>query len=368
MSNNKVIAILFPKDSEAIFNKNSKRTFGGATTHLYQFAKELCKYCKTYTVIPEYERIDFDDSDKFNIIQLYKEQDSFLKKFFKFWRFVKKREISVVMQLGLTLQSCILAIFCYFLNIKFVFMFAHDVESIGLYQNSRKKCLLFYWLLKFSALLVTQNEIERDNIITKYPYFSDKIKILKKGIDFSNIHSSKDKLYDGISIARCEEWKNIEAYLDIVRLNPKNKFILICPPVPGKEYYHEKIKKISQSLQNLDFYSFVPQNKIYKFLSLSKAIFVTSDSEGDWPLTVIEAVATGLPVLTLNYNYGTLIDEYHAGFFCNGDLNQMNEFFFKLMSDIELLNSMSKNAIAYASDNHDSKKNVLALLNYIGEL
>ena len=83
MSNNKVIAILFPKDSEAIFNKNSKRTFGGATTHLYQFAKELCKYCKTYTVIPEYERIDFDDSDKFNIIQLYKEQDRFLKKFFK---------------------------------------------------------------------------------------------------------------------------------------------------------------------------------------------------------------------------------------------------------------------------------------------
>jgi len=138
--------------------------------------------------------------------------------------------------------------------------------------------------------------------------------------------------------------------------------------VPGKEAYHEKIREMALSLSNLEFYSFVPYYDVYKYFSFSKTIFVTSDLEGDWPLTVIEAAATGLPVLSLNYNYGNLIDEYHAGFFCNGDLNQMNEFFFKLMSDIELLNSMSKNAIAYASDNHDSKKNVLALLNYIGEL
>mgnify|MGYP000846707277 CR=1 FL=1 len=368
MKNNLTIAILFPKDSEAIFNKNSKRTFGGSTIHLYQFAKELHGYCKTYTVIPDYGIIDFDDQNKFDLVKLYKENDNFVLKFLKFWKFIKQNKVSVVMQLGLTLQSCFLAIFCYFFNIKFIFMFAHDVESIGLYQNSRKRCLLFYWLLRFSKLLITQNEIERENIIEKYPNFSNKIKVLKKGIDFSLIHQGGTKLYDGIAIARCEEWKNIEAYLDIVQRNPGYKFMLVSPPVPGKEAYHEKIREMALSLSNLEFYSFVPYYDVYKYFSFSKTIFVTSDLEGDWPLTVIEAAATGLPVLSLNYNYGNLIDEYHAGFFCNGDLNQMNENFLRLMNDEKLLKFMSKNAMAYADVNHNSSKNVLILLKYLNEL
>jgi len=35
------ISIIFPKDSEAIFNTGSTRTFGGATVQMYLFAKEL---------------------------------------------------------------------------------------------------------------------------------------------------------------------------------------------------------------------------------------------------------------------------------------------------------------------------------------
>ena len=208
-----------------------------------------------------------------------------------------------------------------------------------------------------------------------YPY-SDTIKEASNSLlENENIFNymvivlfHKTKLYDGIAIARCEEWKNIEAYLDIVQRNPGYKFMLVSPPVPGKEAYHEKIREMALSLSNLEFYSFVPYYDVYKYFSFSKTIFVTSDLEGDWPLTVIEAAATGLPVLSLNYNYGNLIDEYHAGFFCNGDLNQMNENFLRLMNDEKLLKFMSKNAMAYADVNHNSSKNVLILLKYLNEL
>ena len=40
----KRIAIIFPKDSSAIFDKKSMETFGGATVQMFLFAKEFNNY------------------------------------------------------------------------------------------------------------------------------------------------------------------------------------------------------------------------------------------------------------------------------------------------------------------------------------
>lgn len=359
------IAVFFPKDSEAMFNRNSTRTFGGSTIHLYQFVMELYNSACVYTLLPNYSTIDFDDYDKFHVIKLYSENDWNPVKLIKFMRFCRSNQIDTVLQLGLTIQSCIMAVLCRLINIKFVFLFAHDVESMSLYQNSRKKCHLFPVLIKYSSLLIAQNEIEKENLLKRYPALT-KIRVLKKGINFEKINPSPaEKKFDAISIARCEEWKNIEAYLEIVSLNKSSKFLLISPPVPGKESYFNKIKDLANEMQNLTFFSFVPYNEIYRLLSESKVIFVTSDMEGDWPLTVIEATATGLPVFSLNYSYGTLIEKYNAGYYCEGSIQKMNHLFQKLLSDNSLLENMSKQAYKYANENHNSKKNVQLLIDWI---
>ena len=150
-------------------------------------------------MLPEYDTIDFDDADNFNIIKLYKESDIILLKFIKFFKFIKNHEIDIIMQLGLTIESCLLAFFCKFLGIQFVFFFGHDIESLGYYQNSRKKCILFPLLIKNSALLIAQNEIEKENILKRYPDIT-KVKVLKKGIDLTKIVKVKEK-YDGAWIA-----------------------------------------------------------------------------------------------------------------------------------------------------------------------
>lgn len=361
---NQNLAVFFPKDSEAMFNKNSVRTFGGSTIHLYQFVRELYNSVEIYTLLPEYDNIEFDDIDKFNIIKLYRETDNGLMKLIKFRNFIKQYNINVVVQLGLTIESCIMALFCYLHGIKFVFMFAHDIESMGYYQNSRKKCLLFPILTGFSELLIAQNDTERDNLLRRYPQLT-KIRVLKKGIDFSRIYLKSAKKYDAIWIARCEEWKNAEAYLKIVELNPDRRFLLITPPVPGKEYYYNTIKTKAECFKNLTFFSFVPYTDVYKYMAQSKIIFVTSDMEGDWPLTVIEAAASGLPVISLNYSYGTLVKEYNAGFFCEGRIDTMNTIFNSIIKSPSLLKKYTKNAVNYARENHDSKKNAALLLKWL---
>ena len=92
---------------------------------------------------------------------------------------------------------------------------------------------------------------------------------------------------------------------------------------------------------------------------------ITSDIEGDWPLTVIEAAAYGVPVISLNFNYGELIDKYKAGFYCEGDLNKMNFFFQKLMNDNDLLKETSNKALKYVKENHNIKANALQLAEWL---
>mgnify|MGYP001165998653 CR=1 FL=1 len=364
---NKNIAVLFPKDSEAMFNRTSKRTFGGATIHLYHFVKELYHYTNIYTLLPEYDTIDFDDADNFNIIKLYKESDIILLKFIKFFKFIKNHEIDIIMQLGLTIESCLLAFFCKVLGIQFVFFFGHDIESLGYYQNSRKKCILFPLLIKNSALLIAQNEIEKENILKRYPDIT-KVKVLKKGIDLTKIVKVKEKKYDGAWIARCDEWKNAESYLKIVSMNKNYNFLLVANPVSGKEDYFNKIKTIASNFKNLTFYPFVKYEDIYKLLAESKVFFVTSDMEGDWPLTVIEAAASGVPTISLNYDYGVLIDIYNAGCFCEGSIEKMNNFFLNLMNNPLLLQKYAQNAYKFVEDNHNNKRNAKILIEWIFSL
>ena len=71
------VAVVFPKDSEALFNKNSKRTFGGASVQMYLIAKELKKRAdvSASSLIPDYSEINFDDSGSFDLIKTFNEKD-----------------------------------------------------------------------------------------------------------------------------------------------------------------------------------------------------------------------------------------------------------------------------------------------------
>ena len=50
----KTLAVVFPKDSESIFN-NKKQTFGGATVQLFNYAVELSKNHDVYCITGEIE-------------------------------------------------------------------------------------------------------------------------------------------------------------------------------------------------------------------------------------------------------------------------------------------------------------------------
>jgi glycosyltransferase involved in cell wall biosynthesis len=359
------IAIIFPKDSEALFNRASGRTFGGANVQMFMIARELFGRpdAEPFSLIPDYPVIDFDDADRFNLVPTFKESDSIVKKVLTYHHTLRRLKPDVILQRGLTIESCLFALYARLFGMRFVFMLAHDIESEGKYQKNHKKCPLFFLLTRFAHLIVAQNELERDTILRKRP--DARVAILKKGLDFGKIRKSRKKDYDAIWIARCERWKNPEVFLELAAANPKLRFCMICSKVASHEAYFDEVRRRALGLRNVTFFDFVKYDEVYTLLAKSRVFCITSDYEGDWPMTVLEATATGLPVLSYKLNYGELLTEYEAGYYCSGDPNRFRSLFTKIIKDGSLYRQKAERAFSYAGEFHSIEKNADALIGLV---
>lgn len=362
-------AVIFPKDSEALFNRNSSRTFGGANVQMFMIARELGKKdgVEASSLIPNYREIDFNDSEHFNLVKTFNENDSIFRKIRTYHRVIREIKPDVIIQRGLTLISCFLSVYCRLMGIKFVFMFAHDIESHGRYQRDRSRCLLFPLLMRSVYLAVPQNQYEKDQL-KRYDRGGN-IKILKKGIEIETIRGfiseHLTKKYDAVWVARCERWKHPEIFLDLARKNPDFRFLMICSPVDGQEEYYNSVKDRAEGIENVEFIAFVKNNGIYQLLAASRVFCITSDMEGDWPMTVLEAGAVGVPVLSLNLNYGELIDQYGGGVYCGGDLSKMEESLRMMVEYEDVYRKMSDGVKGYVQETHDIVRNVGKLVDFV---
>lgn len=358
------ILILFPKDSEALFNKASKRTFGGASVQMYNIAKELKNHStvKTFSIIPAYRTIDFDDSSKFNLVMMYNESDSIVIKFVKFICTIIKLKPNVVIQRGLMNQSCFMALVCYIFNIKFIFMFAHDVEVQGLRQSDQKKVIAFPLLLRFSHKLITQNRYQYTTLKVKYNTESIIVYSgfeIKKSLDVKSRVKNTYMLW----VARCDAWKQPEIFINLAKANSNVAFTMICPKSSDAKY-HEKIKEMALEVKNLKFIDFVPYDEIDEFFKKAYLFINTSLFEG-FPQTFIQATMNAVPIISLHVNPEDFLDIYKCGYCCKGDFTFMNKKVKELCKDKKHYTMISHNAYTYAYKNHNIVENVQKILKLI---
>lgn len=357
------IGVIFPKDSDALFDKTSHRTFGGASIQMYNIAKEL--YCykqiKTYSIIPSYENINFDDEDKFDLQKIYNKKDSALRKVLKFKKFISNTKPDIILQHGLTMQSCILAKYCKMKKIKYVFMFAHDIEVEGKYQRNGKKCYLFHMLLN-NSILITQNEYQQKHLEEKYNQPSH---IVPNGFDIKE--KPKNKKTDILWIARSDTWKNPEIFLDLATKFPNENFTMICPrsnTISSEEY--EKLKDKADTIKNLKFIDFVHFLDIDKYFEKSKLFINTSKYEG-FPQTFLQATLNAVPIISLSSNPNNFLTEYKCGFDAKGDIKNMIQNINQLLENKKLWQEYSDNAYNYAKKNHNiiiNTKTLIDTINY----
>ncbi len=356
------IAIIFPKDSEALFNCDSTRTFGGASVQLYNISKELKNYqdIEVFSLIPSYQKTDFNDERSFNLIKVFNEKDNLIIKIIKFHKEIKRIKPVAIIQHGLTLESCLLAKYCNFFKVKFVFMFAHDVEIEGIHQSTQKKCNLFKMLLNNSYKLISQNSYQEKKIKELY---RKKTIIIKNGFILQDQCDLIKK--DILWVARSDNWKNPFLFFDLAENFPQENFIMICPYSNNisKEEYNN-LKDRGEKVKNLKFIEFVEYKDINEYFKKAKLFINTSDYEG-FPQTFIQASMNSVPIISLNSNPDNFLDKYVCGFCANGNFEAMREKIRFVLKKGDLWREMSDNAYNYAKENHDIKINVRKLLKEI---
>lgn len=356
------IVTIFPRDSEALFNKNSQRTFGGASVQMYNIAKELGNYkeIKTYSLIPNYQKIEFGDNKRFNLVRAFDEEENILLKTIKFYKTLDKIKPDVIIQRGLTIFSCLLAKYCAIRGIKFIYMFASDMESEGRYQISQKKCLLFNILLKDSYKLIVQNNVQKENLLNKYA--KDSI-ILESGFCLPKKNSLKKE--NVLWVGRSDFLKKPNLFIELAKNFPEYYFIMICPKYKRlSEQDYNKIKSNANKIKNLKFIEFVRFDEIDNYFNRAKLFINTSDYEG-FPQTFIQATMNSTPIISLNANPNNFLNKYHYGLCSNGDFGLMKKQIKNILEDKKQWQKMSENGYRYAKEHHDIKKNIKKLLGII---
>lgn len=359
----KKIMLIFPKDSEAVFNSGSNRTFGGATVQMYLLAQELGRNSsfKVSSLICDYNEINFADFEQFNLVKSFKENDNFFVKVSKVHRVISKVKPDVIIQHGLTNESCLMALYCRLRGIKFVFMFASDLEVNKRFQSSGKKCHLFPLIIYNSHLLVVQNKFQHDSLLMNYSSFKSKFRLIYNGFPLKKKKKNQKTII--LWVARSDKLKNPEFFIKIATMHPDRKFVMICPNSGDNDYYDEIIK-LASSVYNVEFVNFVPFNEIDKYFEKSILFINTSDYEG-CPQTFIQAVMNSVPIFSLNVNPDDFITNNNCGLVFNGDLYEMSREVGRIIGDSDKWNYFSDNAYKYYFENHNIENNAAKLISYL---
>ena len=180
--------------------------------------------------------------------------------------------------------------------------------------------------------------VPKENIIT-----------IPNGIEFKDIQKvkpSKEKS-DIIFAGRLLSHKNVDLLIKSISIikksNPRIKTIIIGDG-PEKENLVKLVKELKLE-KNVKFTGFLPEiEQMYNFFKSSKVFAFPSEREG-FGIAVIEALACGLPVVTINHINNASKDLIEQG--KNGFIAEFNEksIVEKIIKAIKSSKSMKQNCI-----------------------
>lgn len=234
-------------------------------------------------------------------------------------------------------------------NIKIVHT-VHNIASKEIPKSRRMLRKIF--INNKNIVYVAISEIVQKTIHEEYNIDYKDIPVILNGIDLKNCIVKKN--YNNtkvlLNIGRLSEQKNQEFLIDVFQKvhekHPEYKLKII-----GNGPLENEIKK-QIAEKELDNFIILEKNKAncYKDLNESDMFVMTSKWEGI-PMTIIEAMGTGLPIITSNVGgIPNMIENYVEGILL--DLNE-DDFINKICDVIEtkkLRENLGKNALRRSAE------------------
>lgn len=360
------ICALVPK-AYPLFNPKIKSVFGGAESQMSLLSKQIAKVknINVSMVVQDHGQKEEEIIKRVTLHKSFKQDEYTIQKIRKLRKAMDNVNADVYIQRTLTPWSFFLALYANLKGKAFIYMVAHDAETDGGHELFKNPLFKYFTEKMFilASLVVVQNEYEYENLkkLSKDIHCT----IMKKGLIIPTKEKATKK-YDCIWVGRCDEWKRPEVFLNIARLMPDKKFLIICPPATNKKRYFDRIVSQAESIPNVEFIKYAPNKDVKRYMEQSKVFMLTSTQEGDWPMVVLEACSTSLPIISYELEYGRLISEYQGGI-CVKNQKTLITTLNKLLKDTSKRNKMGANAFKYLKEHHDITKQAQKLVKLIRE-
>ena len=216
---------------------------------------------------------------------------------------------------------------------KFVIQLASDLDAMGFRMRLKhdyltsidglwwffRLCLtelIFPVLLRKADLVLVQHEGQKKTLLKK----GIKSVIYNNLIELNEIPEAKDpERKDFVYVGALDKRKGFRELYDLVNKCPSMKFKVIGSPRDKTgHFYFEKLK----SNKNVILYGNLCHAETLKHIQNSKALISTSPMEG-FPNIFIEAWACGIPVLSLFFDPGSVIEKEKLGVVAKGNIDAL---------------------------------------------
>lgn len=241
-------------------------------------------------------------------------------------------------------------------------------------QNGLKRNV-FLSIEKFLAngnsLLLATSQSEKKRAIDEVGYLEKNVIVFNNCIEpIAIIHPlTIEKTWPDeyiCTVGRPSYQKNIEQMIRVLHeVNKEAKIHLIVMGVGPVSDQLESVKNLIQELNmsnEVTLLDWTERTDVFNIISQSRFYISTSRYEG-MPYSIIESLALSKVCVVTNCdgNKDLIIDNYNGFVVDNEDAKSFKSKILELLSDEELLNKFSKNALTSYSENYNIKKNIAEL-------
>lgn len=348
-----------------LFDAKTKGEFGGAELQLYYLGTELARD-ERFNI--SFITGDFGQPDNqiIELVKLYKLNlptgavplTRTLQEYVRLWHLLKKIDADVYIQRAAGLNTGLIALYCHVYGKKFIYMVAHDNDVLRDQKPSwMPRGIIgvviwngFKYGLRNSTLVIVQHDRQKENL----KRFYGKECILRPSAHRLPANNERSDRNCILWVARCEDWKQPEIFLELARAFPSWKFCMVCSRAHSGAYFSQ-IQNSATALPNLTFIDYVPINEIDDYFRRAWVFVNTSKNEG-FPNTFIQAAKSGTPILSLNVDPDMMLEQYCIGVCTKGDYQELVRQLNTFLTNQEGWRRMSDNAYEFTQKRHDIKQ------------
>lgn len=313
---------------------------GGAERQQYMLARELVKEGLEVSVVTirreGVNRVEIHDGvEVWNILPKKRGLKNIPHKSISLFRALQQVDADIYYARGNDFLYISLSMLCRFHDASFVFAVANDANVEPSHINRKPVFIrpLYRYAIRAADAITALTPHQRDVLETIHGVEAT---VIPCGYDIpseADILDHDERKYV-LWVGRLDQdQKHPDRFIELARRLPDIQFVMIGPPAdddPNRSYF-EKIRQEAVTLDNLEFYKFVPPNEIHEFFKQSMLLVNTSEYEG-FGNVFLEAWRYATPVVTLNYTLHGVIDQEDVGVHAES-LNDMQRTIASLVSD-----------------------------------